>query len=228
MAENLFWLFATCAIYAAWERVWLGRGRPLWLVPPLATMVTVVLVLLAGRVDYQRYFQATQPITFLLMPATVALALPIFQQWRRLRVVWRPVVGLVVWGALISSLTASIITVVLGAERTVVVAATIKSITTPIALAEAERFGGDPAIVAVVVFLVGMIGGITAPLVLNVCQIRRPLLRGLVYGITAHGLGTAMAMLEDEECGAFAGLAMGLCGIVTALFVPLLIGWLAL
>ena len=99
----------------------------------------------------------------------------------------------------------------------------IKSITTPIAMAVAEKIGGSVPLVAVVVFVVGVVGSITAPLALRIAGINSAMLRGLVYGITAHGLGTAIAMQENEECGAFSGLAMGLTGIVTAIMVPLLI-----
>ena len=98
-----------------------------------------------------------------------------------------------------------------------------KSVTTPIAMGIAEQIGGLPSLTAVLVALTGILGAVSFPLVFRVLGIRDHAVQGFAIGVTAHGLGTARAFMFSEEMGAFAALAMGLNGILTAVMLPLLL-----
>ena len=221
--SQFFWLSLTCIVFVLAEKLWLRFGKKVYLNPAVLSLLVISLILLAANESYDNYKQATRPITFMLTISTVALAFPIFKQWERLRKHLLPIAVILLFGSLIASLSAYFLAALFSGDKEIMAVALIKSITTPIAMAIAEKIGASIPLVAVVVFVVGVFGGITAPLALRIAGINNAMLRGLVYGITAHGLGTAIAMQESEECGAFSGLAMGLTGIVTAIMVPVLI-----
>ncbi|MEI6287281.1 MAG: LrgB family protein [Bacillota bacterium] len=221
--SQFFWLSLTCVVFVLAEKLWLRSGKKGYLNPAVVSLVIVSIILLSVHESYENYKQATRPITFMLTISTVALAFPIFKQWERLRKHLLPIAVILLIGSLIASMSAYLLAALFSGDKGIMAVALIKSITTPIAMAVAEKIGASIPLVAVVVFVVGVIGGITAPLALRIAGINNAMLRGLVYGITAHGLGTAIAMQESEECGAFSGLAMGLTGIVTAIMVPVLI-----
>ncbi|MFA6075739.1 MAG: LrgB family protein [Negativicutes bacterium] len=221
--SQFFWLFFTCAVFVVAEKIWLHFNKKVYLNPAVLSLLVIALTLLAVNENYENYKQATRPITFMLTISTVALAFPIFKQWERLRKHLLPVAVILIIGSLIASLSAYLLAWLFSGDKAIMAAALVKSITTPIAMAVAEKIGASIPLVVVIVFVVGVVGSITAPLALRIAGINNAMLRGLVYGITAHGLGTAIAMQENEECGAFSGLAMGLTGIVTAIMVPVLI-----
>src|SRR5690606_10525922 len=112
---------------------------------------------------------------------------------------------------------------VLGADWSVVMSLAPKSVTMPIAMPVAEQIGGIASLAAVMVMLTGVIGTALGPLLLRWAKVDHPAARGLSYGMNAHAIGTAHALQEGEECGAFAALAMSLLGIATALLMPLLL-----
>jgi putative effector of murein hydrolase len=114
---------------------------------------------------------------------------------------------------------------VLGAKKATLLSLAPKSVTTPIAMGIAEKIGGLPSLTAVLVVCTGIVGAVLAKYVLDALSIADHAVRGFAVGVAAHGIGTARAFQVSEEAGAFAGLAMGLNGAVTALMVPLAL-WL--
>ena len=111
----------------------------------------------------------------------------------------------------------------LGATRPTQLSLAPKSVTTPIAMGIAEQIGGIPSLAAVIVIVTGILGAVAARSVLDICRIKDDAVRGFAIGISSHGIGTARAFLINEQTGAFAALAMGLNGILTALIVPWII-----
>jgi len=101
-----------------------------------------------------------------------------------------------------------------------------KSVTTPIAMGIAEKIGGLPSLTAVLVIFTGVLGAIVAGKVFAIARISDPAIRGFSLGVASHGIGTARAFQVDEQTGAFAALAMGLNGLLTALLLPVIAGWL--
>lgn len=218
-------LFAIALTLAAFLiAAWLYR-RSGWLVlqPVLVSVTLIVTTLLLCGVDYATYRAGAEPVAWLLGPATVALAVPLQHNIKRIRQLFWPImITLFAGGVLSVSLTLAI-GWALGADRSVVMSLAPKSVTMPIAMPVAEQIGGVASLAAVMVMLTGVIGTALGPLLLRWAGVDHPAARGLSYGINAHAIGTAHALQEGEECGAFAALGMSLLGIGTALLLPLLL-----
>jgi predicted murein hydrolase (TIGR00659 family) len=225
-ARPLLWLVLTLGAYSlAFALFRLGRGNPL--LNPVAIAVALIVASLAATgTSYQTYFEGAQFVHFLLGPATVALALPL---WRNLATVRRmlvPMAAALLAGCITAILSAVAIAWALGASSATIASLAPKSVTTPIAMAVSERLGGLPSLTAALVILTGIVGAMTVTPVLNVLKITDWRARGFAAGLAAHGIGTARAFQVNQMAGTFAGIAMGLNGLVTALLAPLLLGWL--
>ena len=225
-ASPLLSLTVTLLAYQA--GFWLyrkGNLNPLLNPVVLAVGVLVGMLLITGT-DYRTYFDGAQFVHFLLGPATVALAVPLYNQFRQVRRSMGPLLASIVVGSLTASLSAVGVAWALGAAETTLISLAPKSVTTPIAMGISERLGGLPSLTAVLVILTGVIGAMLGPPLLTAMRIRDWRARGLAIGVASHGIGTARAMQVNEVAGAFAGLAMGLNALATAILLPLLWRWL--
>ncbi len=225
--EPLAALTATLLAWLAALRLhaWCGRH-------PLANPVLIAVAILAGGllaagIDYRAYFGGAQFVHFLLGPATVALAVPLYRQVALVRRSAAAAVASVVLGGAFAALAGIGIAVALGAAPEVVASLAPRSVTTPVAMGIAERIGGQPTLTAVVVILSGIVGAALGPVVLDLARVRDWRARGLAIGTAAHGIGTARALSVNATAGAFSGLAMGLNALATALLLPLLWGLFA-
>ena len=226
-ASPLLGLTITLLAYQA--AFWLYQrsgGNPL-VNPVLIAVSMLVLVLWLTSTSYETYFSGAQFVHFLLGPATVALAIPLYTQIRRVRAMLLPVIVGLLAGSLTAVLSAVLIGRLFGASTSTQLSLAPKSVTTPIAMGVAERIGGIPSLTAVLVIITGIIGAVAARYVFDALKLRDPAIRGFAIGVASHGIGTARAFQVNEQSGAFAALAMGLNGALTALLVPLLAGWLA-
>ncbi|MDO8608566.1 MAG: LrgB family protein [Phaeospirillum sp.] len=210
--QAAMWLFERC-----------GR-RPL-LNPILVAVAMIVGFLMATGTEYRTYFDGAQFVHFLLGPATVALAVPLYHQLSLLRRAWPAVLAVVLSGAVVAGASAVAIAWSLGGSERILLSLAPKSVTIPIAMGIAERIGGIPSLTAVMVMLTGMVGAIGGGWILDLARVRNQAARGLALGIASHGIGTVRALQMGETAGAFAGLAIGLTGLATAILVPLLISW---
>lgn len=190
---------------------------------PVAMSVAFLVALLwFTETPYETYFEGAQFVHFLLGPATVALAVPLFANLERLRRDLVPLGGALLAGSFTAVGSAMGIAWLLGASRETVVSLAPKSVTTPIAMGIAEKLGGLPSLTAVLVVTTGIVGAVFARQVLALLRIDDDAVGGFALGLAAHGIGTARAFQVSETMGAFAGLAMGLNGLVTAILFPLL------
>jgi predicted murein hydrolase (TIGR00659 family) len=219
----LLWLSITLIVYQLSSLLYLRTGSFPLLNPVLVSVVLLVALLLATGTPYQTYFDGAQFVHFLLGPATVALALPLYNYIGRLRQMLVPLVGALLVGAVTGIVSAIWIGQILGVSRETLLSLAPKSITTPIAMGVSEQVGGLPSLTAVFVILTGILGAMLAKEVLALVRVRDNSVRGFAIGLSSHGIGTARAFLIHEEAGAFSGLAMGLNGAATALLVPLLV-----
>ena len=220
--EPLAALTATLLAWMAGLRLQAWSGRH-----PLANPVLVAVGLLAAGlllsgVDYSAYFQGAQFVHFLLGPATVALALPLYRQWRMIRHSFVAIAVSIVGGGLFSAASGVALAMLFGAAPSVTASLAPKSVTTPVAMGVAERIGGLPSLTAAVVICSGIVGASLGPLVLTLCRVTDWRARGLAIGTVSHGIGTARALSVNATAGAFSGLAMGLNALATALLLPLL------
>jgi predicted murein hydrolase (TIGR00659 family) len=219
----LLWLTGTLAAYLLGVTLFERAGRNPVVQPVAVAVVILVVVLLVSGTDYETYFDGAQFVHFLLGPATVALAVPLFAQWKRVRRSVLPMAAALVAGSLTAVVSAVGIAMILGASRESVMSLAPKSVTTPIAMGIAEKIGGLPSLTAVLVILTGIIGAMTATPLLNLLGLKDFAARGFAIGVASHGIGTARAFQVSELAGAFAGIAMGLNALATAVIVPLLV-----
>ncbi|AST33118.2 LrgB family protein [Ralstonia solanacearum] len=225
-ASPLLGLTATLIAYLIAFRLY-ERSRFNPLVNPLLIAVAILATLLTlTDTPYKTYFDGAQFVHFLLGPATVALSIPLYQQWPKLRRHALPLLAGLVAGALVATVSAVGIAWLLGASHETLHSIAPKSVTIPIAMGISEKIGGAPSMTAVLVLITGITGASTTTRLLNLLRIREYSVRGFATGIAAHGIGTARAFQVNPEAGAFAALGMGLNGIVTAVMVPLLAGWI--
>ena len=162
----------------------------------------------------------------LLGPATVALAIPLYTQFRRVRSLLLPISAGLFAGSLTAIVSAVWIADFFGASTATQASLAPKSVTTPIAMGIAEKIGGLPSLTAVMVIFTGVLGAIVGEKLFSLARVSDPAIRGFSLGVASHGIGTARAFQLNEQSGAFAALAMGLNGLLTALLLPTLSAWL--
>lgn len=197
-----------------------GGSSPL-LNPVLLSVVAIVGVLYATDTNYTAYFDGAQFVHFLLGPATVALAIPLYRQLHIIRRSTGAILASIVAGSITASASAVAIGWLLGSSQTALVSLAPKSVTAPVAMGITEQLGGLPALTAVMVIITGILGAVVGPYLLNLLKIRNMGARGLAMGTASHGIGTAHAMQVSPVAGAFSGLAMGLNALATAILLPL-------
>jgi len=191
---------------------------------PVAIAVAIIVALLTlTRTPYATYFEGAQFVHFLLGPATIALAIPLYAQLPRLKRVFGPSLFALAVGSLTAIISAIGIGWALGASRPTLMSLAPKSVTTPIAMGIAEKIGGLPSLTAVLVVTTGIIGAVIAQWLFRLLRVKDEAVQGFAIGVAAHGIGTARAFQISETTGAFSALAMGLNGLATALLLPILI-----
>lgn len=225
-ASPLMGLTATLVAYQFAMWLYEKCKRTPLLNPLVVTVFVLVSFLMATGTPYKTYFDGAQFVHFLLGPATVALAVPLYNQLPILRRAWAVILLVVLVGALIAGGGAVLIAWSLGGSEKVLLSLSAKSVTTPIAMGIAERIGGIPSLTAVMVLLTGISGSMMGAWILDKAGVKDPAARGLAMGIAAHGIGTVRALQESEKAGAFGGLAIGLTGLFTAVLVPLILSLL--
>ncbi|MCZ4498795.1 MAG: hypothetical protein JWQ74_1348 [Marmoricola sp.] len=191
--------------------------------PVLVAMVLIVTVLKIGDVSYADYLHGGSYIAFWLGAATVALALPLHQEWHLVRRAALPVLVGVLTGALVSITAAVLVTRLAGGSEQLQLTMAPKAATTPVSLALSTQIGGIPALTAALTILAGITGAILGPWVLDRIGVRDLRARGIAMGSVTHGIGTARALQESRTEGAFSALCMGLTAVATSVLVPLLL-----
>jgi putative effector of murein hydrolase len=189
--------------------------------PVLIAVMLVACCLAATGTPTATYLDGVAPLSLLLGPATVALAIPLFRCLPRIREALLPTLVGVVIGSIVASASAVGIAAALGAGDLVVRSIASKSVTAAISMAVAREIGGDPVLATGLSVLTGISGAILCTLVFDLAGVRDARARGIATGIAAHGIGTARMLSLNAEAGAFSGLAMGLAGFVAGIGIPL-------
>jgi predicted murein hydrolase (TIGR00659 family) len=198
---------------------------------PLANPVLVAVVLVAGILvatgtEYPSYFAGAQFVHFLLGPATVALAVPLIRYLPQVRRTAVPMAVALLAGSLTAIVSAVLLAQAFGLGRAETLALAPKSSTAAIAMGIAETTGAEPALTAVLVILTGITGAIIVTPLMNALRLKNYAARGFAAGLASHGIGTARAFQVSPLAGTFAGIALGLNGLLTALLVPAVVEWL--
>src|SRR5690606_6475819 len=187
----------------------------------------VIGLLLACGIGFEEYRASTQALSMLLGPATVALAVPLFLNLRRIRQLLTPTLVTLVVGGVLATVLGVGLTWAFGANHSMLMSMATKSVTSPIAMLVSDQIGGVAALAAIFVLITGVIGSICGPELLRLIGVTHPAAQGMALGLTAHAIGTARALQEGEECGAFAALSMSMMGASVALFLPLAVAVLS-
>jgi predicted murein hydrolase (TIGR00659 family) len=216
----LLWLTVTLVVYALADRVSIATGRHPLANPVLHSIWMLSLFLKLTGTSYASYFGGAQFIHFLLGPATVALAIPLYEN----RKVVIPAILPMSLALIIGSITATVSVILLGKAAglpaTVLLSLAPKSVTAGIAMGISESLGADPSLTAVAVILTGIMGAMIVTPLMNSIGIKDFRARGFAVGLASHGIGTARAFQVSSIAGVFAGIAMSLNALVTALIVP--------
>lgn len=220
----LLWLTATLIAYLIGDGAYrMSRQNPL-VNPVLVAMLLLAAVLWATQTPYSTYFEGAQFVHFMLGPATVALAGPLYSNLHRMRRAVIPMAGALIVGSGTAVVSALWIAQALGVEGATLASLAPKSTTAPVAIGIAEQLGGLPTLTAALVILTGIIGAVVVTPLMNALRIKDWRARGFAVGTAAHGIGTARAFQVNETAGAFAGIGMGLNALLTALIAPYVLG----
>ncbi|MEB0110756.1 LrgB family protein [Variovorax sp. RTB1] len=224
-ATPLFGLTATLVVYLLAQAAYSRLDNAPWANPVLWSVVVIACGLLATGIDYPTYFAGAQFIHFLLGPAVVALAWPLWLRRAELRERYGRLLLAALLGGAAASGSALLMGWAVGLPHDVVLSLAPKSVTAPVAMGIAEKIGGIPALSAVFAVLTGMIGALSGKYLFDALRIattsRGWAARGFALGTAAHGIGAARALHVNADAGAYAGLALGLQVVLAALLMPL-------
>lgn len=194
--------------------------------PLLISIVLTIAVLVLTGVDYGTYNESAKYLSYFLTPATVCLAVPLYQQLEQLKSNWKAILGGILSGVLTSLVTILVLAKLFGLGHAEYVTLLPKSITTAIGMGVSEELGGYVTITVAVIVITGVFGNMIAEAVCRLFRIREPIARGIAIGSAAHAIGTARAMEMGEIEGAMSSLSIAVAGLLTVVgasfFAPLL------
>lgn len=204
---------------------WLKKKTGLGLFNPLLiSMIITMLFLLGCRIDYDTYNEGAKYLSWLLTPATVCLAIPLYEEWELLKSNAKAVVIGISSGVITSLLTVFVLAKLMGLSHESYVTLLPKSITTAIGMGVSEELGGYVAITVPVIIITGVLGNIFAELIFKMFRIHEPISKGLALGTAAHAIGTAKAMEIGEIEGAMSSLSIAVAGILTVILASVFAG----
>lgn len=189
--------------------------------PLLLSIVFTILVLLCAHVDYETYNISAKYLSWFLTPATVCLAIPLYEQWALLKKNVKAVLLGILSGVLTSLTTIFVLAKLMGLSHAEYVTLLPKSITTAIGMGVSEELGGYVTITVAVIVVTGVLGNVFGELLCRLFRIQEPISRGLAIGTSSHAIGTAKAMELGEVEGAMSSLSIALAGILTVVFASL-------
>lgn len=183
--------------------------------PLLISIAVTIVILLVSKTDYETYNSGAKYLSWLLTPATVCLAIPLYEQLQLLKNNWKAVTFGILSGVLTSLLTVFVLSKILGLSHQHYVTLLPKSITTAIGMGVAEELGGYVTITVAVIIITGVLGNIFGELICKIFHITEPVSKGLALGTASHAIGTAKAMEMGEVEGAMSSLSIAVAGILT-------------
>jgi predicted murein hydrolase (TIGR00659 family) len=222
-SEPLLWLTATLVAYLLGDIAFRASGKRPFMNPVAIAVILLGATLYLTRTSYETYFEGAKFVHFMLGPATICLAVPMYFNLKLMRSAMIPILVALVLGSLTAIGTSVGIAYAMGLRGETLFSLAAKSTTAPVAMGVSESVGGSPTLTAVFVILTGVTGAIVATPLLNLLRIKDYRARGFAVGLASHGIGTARAFQVNNTAGAFAGLGMGLNALATALLVPLVL-----
>ncbi len=216
LTAPLLWLAVTFVVFEGADSLSRASNRHPFAHPVLLATPVLIAILYFSGTDYRSYYDATFPLSFLLGPAVVGLAVPIWEKRALIRRLALPIGIALSAGAVTAIISAVGIMLAFGAPQDILVTIAPRATTTPVAMAMATALGGAPSLAAAIVLFAGVVGGMTATPLFNLMKVTDYRARGFAAGVSAHGFGTARAFQVDPTAGAFASLGMALNAVFTA------------
>ena len=216
----LLWLTVTLLVYVIVDRVSTATNRHPLANPVLHSIWIIAGVLVLSGTSYRTYFDGAQFVHFALGPATVALAVPLYENRRIVLRALGPMMLALLSGSVTALVSALAIARAFGMPTSILASLAPKSVTAGVAMGIAEGLGGDPSLTAVLVILTGILGAVIVTPLMDALKITDWRARGFAVGLASHGIGTARAFQVNPIAGTFAGIAMGLNALLTAILVP--------
>lgn len=183
--------------------------------PLLISIALIIVFLLVFHMDYNVYESGTQYLSYFLTPATVALAVPLYEQIEPLKKNWKAIVAGILSGALTSALCVLAVALIFQLDHKQYVTLLPKSITTAIGMGLSEELGGIVTITVAVIVVTGVIGNMFAESICKLFHITDPVAKGIGIGSASHAMGTAKAMEMGEIEGAMSSLSIAVSGLLT-------------
>lgn len=206
------------SVLAYFLGMWLKEKTKLAILNPLLVSVALVIIVLAlGHIDYDTYNASARYLSYLLTPATVALAIPLYLQLERLKKNFVAIAVGLVTGAITSMGSILVMSVLFRLDHQTFVTMLPKSITTAIGMGVSEELGGVVTITVAVIIVTGILGNVFANLILKIFRVTDPVAKGLGIGAASHAIGTARAMEMGEIEGAMSSLAIVVSGLLTVI-----------
>ena len=226
MAQSLYF-GVVISLLTYWFGMWLKKRLGWAVLNPILTSVAMVIVFLkALKVDYGVYNEGAKYISYLLTPATVCLAIPLYKQLELLKKNWMAVAAAILAGVAASAASIFALCLLFRMEHVYYVTLLPKSITTAIGMGVSEEAGGIVTITVVCIIVTGILGNIMGETVFKLLRLKNPIAKGLALGTSAHAVGTAKALEMGEIEGAMSSLSVAVAGLLTVLAVPLVSGLL--
>lgn len=222
----LIWLILTLGSFKLGIIIYEKFNKHTLLQPIIVAYTIIMSVLFISGVSYEEYFKGVEIIHFFLGPATVALALPLYNNLKYIKSLFIPIMITLIVAGVFSILIAVVLLWALDAQLATILSMTTKSITAPIAIITSEQIGAIPSLAVGFVIITGIIGALLGTSIFKLLKIKHDTSKGFALGLVSHGIGTARAIEISEKAAAFSALAMGLSGIFTAVFLPLIIQFL--
>lgn len=198
------------------------KTKQLWLNPLLLAIAMVILVLLIFQIDLPTYQIGGDIINLFLGPATVVLAVPLYQHLEDLKNYFKPIMIGIFIGILVGLAATLTVSFVMGFDQELMASLLPKSITTPIGIELSKELGGIPSITVLTILVSGVFGAIMAEVVFRIFNITHPIAKGIAIGTSAHAVGTSKALQLGKVEGAMSSLAIGVAGIATVCIVPVI------
>jgi len=220
--EPLFWLTLTIGAYLLGD--WMYKKSNINpLVNPVAISILIIAsILMMFGVEYKRYFDGAQFIHFLLGPATVSLAIPIYNQITLIKKEAISVITSLLLGSIFAVIITFYVAKFFGLEEQIIYSMLPRSVTAPIAMGISDLIGGIPSLTAIITIGTGIIGASLSTFVLDYIKVKDMTARGFAIGLASHGIGTARAMSRNKKAGIFAALALALSGVATSIIIPII------
>lgn len=220
--KGLFMIILTVVMYVISKKIQIKYKNPI-LNPALISAIFIIIVLLLLNADYRDYMKGGKWINYMLNCTVVALAFPLYKYWETIKTNAKVILSSVLSAMIMNFFLIYSSLEILGYSKEVIVTLLPRSITAAVGIQVSHQLGGVDAVAALFIVVTGLLGSILGEYLLQITKFKTSIARGLFFGNSAHGFGTAKAFETDLESGAFSSIGMILTAILSSIIIPIFI-----